>query len=266
MFHSAEEIRTETLYCVTSFGCRRNLEKRGGTQYQDFPSKIFLSHSAEKISKGILLCFTNFGYGKKFCFRGLCHDFRFSVEIFCLTVPRNFVGEPFCAVFHKIFGSEKFMHRIGVEYQVFPSKTFCLTVPRIFVGKPFSMSLPSGAEKFWIREGEYRVFLSTFFCLTVPRNFVGEPFCAVFHNIFGSERFMHRIGVEYQVFPSKTFCLTVPRIFVGKPFSMSLTSGAEKFWIREGEYRVFLSTFFCLTVPKNFVGEPFCAVFQKNFR
>ena len=32
---------------------------------------------------------------------------RFSVEIFCLTVPKNFVEEPFCAVFEKISGSEK---------------------------------------------------------------------------------------------------------------------------------------------------------------
>ena len=28
-------------------------------------------------------------------------------QFFCLTVPKNFIGEPFCAVFHKIFGSEK---------------------------------------------------------------------------------------------------------------------------------------------------------------
>ena len=75
------------------------------------------------------------------------------MKFFCLTVPKNFVGEPFCAVFHKIFGSEKFMHRIGVEYQDFPSKTFCLTVPRNFVGKPFSVSLLSGAEEVWIRKG-----------------------------------------------------------------------------------------------------------------
>ena len=41
-----------------------------------------------------------------------------------------------------------------MEYQDFPSKTFCLTVPRNFVGRPFSVSLPSGAEEVWIRQGE----------------------------------------------------------------------------------------------------------------
>ena len=28
-------------------------------------------------------------------------------NFFCLTVPKNFVEEPFCAVFQKISGSEK---------------------------------------------------------------------------------------------------------------------------------------------------------------
>ena len=32
---------------------------------------------------------------------------RFSVDFFCLTVPKNLVGEHFCAVFQKISGSEK---------------------------------------------------------------------------------------------------------------------------------------------------------------
>ena len=32
---------------------------------------------------------------------------RFSVKMFCLTVPKNFVGEPEGAVFQKTSGSEK---------------------------------------------------------------------------------------------------------------------------------------------------------------
>ena len=32
---------------------------------------------------------------------------RFFVEFFCLTVPEDSVGEPFCAVFQKISGREK---------------------------------------------------------------------------------------------------------------------------------------------------------------
>ena len=67
----------------------------------------FLSHSTETFRRGTLLCCVseNFGYRKKLCFRGLCHDFP--SKTFCLTVPKNFVGEPFSAVFQKISGSEK---------------------------------------------------------------------------------------------------------------------------------------------------------------
>ena len=72
---------------------------------------------------------------------------RFSFEIFCLTVPKHFVGEPFCAVFQNISGSQKVYGWGGGEYQDFPSKIFCLTVPKKFVGESFSNSINSGIEK-----------------------------------------------------------------------------------------------------------------------
>ena len=45
------------------------------------------------------------GTGKILCFRRLCHDFP--SKIFCLTVPKHFVEEPFYAVFQKVSGGEK---------------------------------------------------------------------------------------------------------------------------------------------------------------
>ena len=51
---------------------------------------------------------------------------NFPLKNFCLTVPKNFVEEPFYAVFQ---GRGK--------YQDFPSKIFCLTAPRHFVEEPF---------------------------------------------------------------------------------------------------------------------------------
>ena len=66
---------------------------------------------------------------------------RFSVEKFGLTVPKNFIGEDFWAVFLKISGSENFMDkRGGGVYQDFPSQFFCLTVTEIFLGEPFFVS------------------------------------------------------------------------------------------------------------------------------
>ena len=55
-----------------------------------------------------MLCFRKFPLAKKFMDksggRGLS---KFSFSIFCPTVPKDFVGEPFCAVFQTISGSQK---------------------------------------------------------------------------------------------------------------------------------------------------------------
>ena len=111
----------------------------------------------------------------------------------------------FLLFFTKFSVVKKFMHRSGVEYQEFPSKTFCLTVPRNFVGKPFSVSLLSGAEKVWIRERvENQDFPSKTFCLTVPRNFVGRPFSVSL--LSGAEKVWIRERREYQDFLEKIFC------------------------------------------------------------
>ena len=47
------------------------------------------------------------GMEKFFASEGYVMIFDFLSQFFCLTVPKKFVREPFCAVFHKIFGSEK---------------------------------------------------------------------------------------------------------------------------------------------------------------
>ena len=85
---------------------------------------------------------------KVLCFRGLCHDFL--SKVFCHTVAKNFVEEPFCAVFQKNSGSQTVYGKEGGgEYQELPSKFFCLTVPKNFVGESFSDSLIAGIEKFY---------------------------------------------------------------------------------------------------------------------
>ena len=74
----------------------------------------------------------------------------FPSKNFCLTVPKNFVGEPFCDVCHNISGCRKFMKNRGRrEYQEFLSKVFCLTVPKNLVGEPFYAVFQnsSGSEK-----------------------------------------------------------------------------------------------------------------------
>ena len=72
---------------------------------------------------------------------------RFCFEIFCLTVPKSFVGEPFYAVFQKISGSQKVYGWERGGIMIFRRKNFCLAVPKIFVGEPLSISLIAGIEK-----------------------------------------------------------------------------------------------------------------------
>ena len=133
-------------------------------------------------------------------------------------------------------------------------------MPRKFAGKPFSVSLLSGAENFWIREGvgSIKIFCQKFFFSQCRKISWVNPFVLCFRKISVVKRFMDKRGVEYQDFPSKTFFLTVPRIFVGKPFSVSLPSGAEKVWIREGvgSIKIFFRNFSSQNA-EDFRGETF---------
>ena len=106
----------------------------------------FLSHSAEKFRRGTFLCFRNSLVAKNVRDnrRGGYHGFP--SNLFCLTVPKNLVGEPFGV-------SENFWYRKilcfrGICHD-FPSKIFCLTVPKYFVEEPFGAVFQkfSGSEK-----------------------------------------------------------------------------------------------------------------------
>ena len=60
---------------------------------------------------------------------------QFSVEIFCVTVPKSFVGQTFSVSL--LSGLEKIYASEGYVMSQFSVDISCLTVPRIFVGEPF---------------------------------------------------------------------------------------------------------------------------------
>ena len=97
------------------------------------------------------------------------------MERFCLTVPKNLVGEqPFCAVFQIICGSEKVLKKRGKEYQMFQPKVFCLTVPKNLLGE--------------------------------------QPLCAVFQRISGGEKVLKKRGRSIKSFSQMFFasrCRTI---------------------------------------------------------
>ena len=151
---------------------------------------------------------------------------RFSVEIFCLTVPKNFVEEPFCAVFQKTSGSEKVYGKEGEGVNKLLSKISCLKVPKDFVEEPFSLSLISGIGKIYASEEYVTIFPRKLFVSKCRK--ISYRNLLVFHyfrvsNKFMVQRVMSRFSVEM-------FCLTVPKNFVEEPFCavFQKTSGTEK--------------------------------------
>ena len=113
--------------------------------------------------------------------RGGLGVFDFLSKLICVTIPKHFIRELFCAVSQKNSGSEKVSGRDGAgEYQDFPSKFFCLKVTKVFVREPFCAVFQkySGSEKVFGKEarGECQDFLRTILCLSVPQKFVGEYF------------------------------------------------------------------------------------------
>ena len=93
--------RTETKSFVKENFC---LGIRGGISR--FSIEFFMSLSAEKFCKRILLFLRKFLVSKSFMDERGGGYHVFPLKIFCLTVPKNFVGIP--SMFQKIWGIEKF--------------------------------------------------------------------------------------------------------------------------------------------------------------
>ena len=92
-------------------------------------------------------------------------------------MPKVFVREPFCAVFHffvfrKSLVERRRVSRFSVEIYL------SLSAEKFRRLESFSVSLISDIEEFFASEAyvTFFEFLSKFFCLTVPTNLVAEPF------------------------------------------------------------------------------------------
>ena len=101
----------------------------------------------------------------------------FPSKIFCLTLPKNFVGKDFSVSLisgiEKIWISDGGMSRFSVEGSLSHSSE---NIRRGILYCCNSFGYPKGL----VKVVEYRDFPSKNFCLIVPKNFVGKPFCAVF--------------------------------------------------------------------------------------
>ncbi len=119
-------------FSVSLFPGTEKVYMKGGGVSR-FSVGTLLSHSTEKLHRGILLYFRKYLVSKKFKEERGREYQDFPSKIFCLAVPKNFVGESFSAsIFsgvERFYASERWR-----GYPDFPSIFFCLTVPRNSVG------------------------------------------------------------------------------------------------------------------------------------
>ena len=89
-------------------GSEKFFASEKGEGVSRFSVESFLSDSAENFSRGESFSVSLIsGIEKFYASEVYVTIFDFLSKFFCLTVPKNLVGEPFCAVFQKISGSEK---------------------------------------------------------------------------------------------------------------------------------------------------------------
>ena len=108
--HSTEKNFAGGAFCAVFWKVSRSEKDYGGEggSIKIFRRK-FLSHRDEKLCRGILLCFRSFLVSKNVEDKRGGGYHNLPSKLFCLTVPKNFLGEPLCAVFQKISGSKMFM-------------------------------------------------------------------------------------------------------------------------------------------------------------
>ena len=118
-----------------------------------------------------MLCFRKFPVAKKNMDKGEGEVSRFPSKIFCLTVSKRAVGEPFSL--SSISGIKKVWMREwgGGSVKFFRRKFFVSKSQKISYGNPLCCI----SENFWSRKclwirgrGKYEDFLSKNFCHTVP--------------------------------------------------------------------------------------------------
>ena len=72
-------------------------------------------------------------------------------------MPKNFRGEPFCAVSQKTSGSEKVYVKEGGVVKTFSVEKFYLTVPKKVVGERFSFQLNRVSKDFMLHSDMSRI-------------------------------------------------------------------------------------------------------------
>ena len=188
------------------------------------------------------LCFWKFLVSKKDRDKGGGEISRFSVKTFCLTVPKNFVGEPHqCVInfgFRKILGFRELCHDfvsniLSHSAEKFRRETFLICASENFWSR----------KKIGIRGGDITIFCQNFLSDSAEKLRRGTHQCVInfgFRKILGFRELCHDfvsniLSHSAEKFRRETF----------------LICASENFWSRKkigirggGKYHDFLSKLF----------------------
>ena len=120
-----------------------------GVGYQVIPSKMFLSHSTEKARGVTLQCFRKILLRKNL-WKSDGGYYFFPSKFFCITVPKNFVGEPFNVSeklgFRKNVRIRRAYHYSPLNFLVSQCRHVSSEDPRVSENFPYR-------KISWLREG-----------------------------------------------------------------------------------------------------------------
>ena len=138
----------------------------------------------------------------------------FLLIIFCLTVSKNFVGEPF-----RVSGKVGYRKNLRIRwgYHCFLLLVCCPTESKKFVGEHVCVSENFGYRNFFLhnRRGVYHDFLSKSVSHSTEKHRRGNLLC--FGKKLISRSFMDKWGEErLSRFQSNVFSLSLPKKFVVK--------------------------------------------------
>ena len=92
------------MLCFRKIAVAKNFTDRRGGGFQELPSKIFCLTAPKKVVGETFRVSLISGIAIFYASEDYVTIFR---RNFCLTKPKNFVADPFCALFQKISGSQK---------------------------------------------------------------------------------------------------------------------------------------------------------------
>ena len=99
------------------------MDKKGG-EYQDFPTKVSRRTVPKKFVGEPFRVSLISGIENFYASEGYVTTFDLLSKFFCLTVPKNFVGNPLVLCFRKFTVANKFMDKKGGSIKIFLRKFF----------------------------------------------------------------------------------------------------------------------------------------------